>query len=133
MAIPSYLTGLLSQLFNQILVAGGGALDSLISSIQNMFPDMIMLIFYKGIVLFLRSEITDIATTGVNNMIANKTDMSVTRNLIIVSLILTTGIGGAIFKIGDFTFAGIGLAAMVGVVLNLILPGHKEEKGSEAK
>lgn len=70
MAIPSYLTGLLSQLFNQILVAGGGALDSLISSIQNMFPDMIMLIFYKGIVLFLRSEITDIATTGVNNMTA---------------------------------------------------------------
>jgi uracil permease len=83
-----------------------------------------------GIMLLLFGMI---AATGVNNMIANKTDMSVTRNLIIVSLILTTGIGGAIFKIGDFTFAGIGLAAMVGVVLNLILPGHKEEKGSEAK
>ena len=76
-----------------------------------------------GIMLLLFGMI---AATGVNNMIANKTDMSVTRNLIIVSLILTTGIGGAIFKIGDFTFAGIGLAAMV-------LPGHKEEKGSEAK
>ncbi len=83
-----------------------------------------------GIMLLLFGMI---AATGVNNMIANKTDMSVTRNLIIVSLILTTGIGGAIFKIGDFTFAGIGLAAMVGVVLNLILPGHKGEKGSEAK
>ncbi|HBK41018.1 MAG TPA: uracil permease, partial [Porphyromonadaceae bacterium] len=65
-----------------------------------------------GIMLLLFGMI---AATGVNNMIANKTDMSVTRNLIIVSLILTTGIGGAIFKIGDFTFAGIGLAAMVGV------------------
>lgn len=78
-----------------------------------------------GIMLLLFGMI---AATGVNNMIANKTDMSVTRNLIIVSLVLTTGIGGAIFKIGDFTFAGIGLAAMVGVVLNLILPGHKGGK-----
>lgn len=61
-------------------------------------------------------------------MIQNRTDMSNTRNLIIVSLILTTGIGGVIFKAGDFTFAGIGLAAMVGVLLNLILPGQKEGK-----
>jgi uracil permease len=82
-----------------------------------------------GIMLLLFGMI---AATGVNNMIANKTDMSVTRNLIIVSLILTTGIGGAIFKVGDFTFAGIGLAAMVGVILNLILPNRKEEKKSEA-
>lgn len=73
-----------------------------------------------------------IAATGVNNMISNKTDMSVTRNLIIVSLVLTTGIGGAILKIGNFTFAGIGLAAMVGVVLNLILPEQKREKSAEA-
>ncbi|MDD3543675.1 MAG: uracil-xanthine permease family protein, partial [Petrimonas sp.] len=41
-----------------------------------------------GIMLLLFGMI---AATGVNNMIANKTDMSVTRNLIIVSLILTTG------------------------------------------
>ncbi|MGI6048808.1 MAG: uracil-xanthine permease family protein [Petrimonas sp.] len=78
-----------------------------------------------GIMLLLFGMI---AATGVNNMIQNKTDMSNTRNLIIASLILTTGIGGAIFKVGDFTFAGIGLAAMVGVILNLILPRQKEEK-----
>ncbi|OPZ30430.1 MAG: Uracil permease [Bacteroidetes bacterium ADurb.BinA174] len=83
-----------------------------------------------GIMLLLFGMI---AATGVNNMIQNKTDMSNTRNLIIASLILTTGIGGAIFKVGDFTFAGIGLAAMVGVILNLILPRQKEEKESEAK
>ena len=58
--------------------------------------------------------------------------MSNTRNLIIASLILTTGIGGAIFKVGDFTFAGIGLAAMVGVILNLILPRQKEEKRNKS-
>lgn len=78
-----------------------------------------------GIMLLLFGMI---AATGVNNMIANKTDMSNTRNLIIASLILTTGIGGAVLKVGNFTFAGIGLAAMVGVVLNLILPRGKEGK-----
>lgn len=77
-----------------------------------------------GIMLLLFGMI---AATGINNMIINKTDMSVTRNLVIVSLILTTGIGGAVMSIGNFTFAGIGLAAMIGVVLNLILPKTKEE------
>jgi len=43
-----------------------------------------------GIMLLLFGMI---AATGINNMITNKTDMSNTRNLIIVSLILTTGIG----------------------------------------
>lgn len=77
-----------------------------------------------GIMLLLFGMI---AATGINNMIINKTDMSVTRNLVIVSLILTTGIGGAVMSVGNFTFAGIGLAAMIGVVLNLILPKTKEE------
>ena len=78
-----------------------------------------------GIMLLLFGMI---AATGINSLISNKTDMSNTRNLIIVSLILTTGIGGAILKIGDFTFAGIGLAAIVGVVLNLILPKNQTDK-----
>lgn len=99
-----------------------GKISFLLKTIPNAVLGGIMLLLFGMI-----------AATGINNMIANKTDMSVTRNLIIVSLILTTGIGGAIFKIGDFTFAGIGLAAMVGVVLNLILPGHKEGKGSGAQ
>ncbi len=77
-----------------------------------------------GIMLLLFGMI---AATGVNNMVQNKTDMSNTRNLIIVSLILTTGIGGAVLQISNFTFAGIGLASMVGVILNLILPQQKEE------
>lgn len=82
-----------------------------------------------GIMLLLFGMI---AATGVNNMIHNKTDMNVTRNLIIVSLILTTGIGGAVFQVGNFTFVGIGLSAVLGVILNLILPGQKienEEQG----
>ena len=65
-----------------------------------------------------------IASVGINNLIRNKTDLGNTRNLIISSLILTFGIGGAVFQFGEFTIAGIGLASLIGVILNLILPNH---------
>lgn len=95
-----------------------------VSAILKSIPGSVL----GGIMLLLFGMI---ASTGVSNLINNKTDMSDTRNLIIVSLILTTGIGGAVFNVGDFTFAGIGLAAMVGVILNLILPKLKEKKENE--
>ncbi len=75
-----------------------------------------------GIMLLLFGMI---AATGVNNMIHNKTDMGNTRNLIIVSLILTTGIGGAVLQVGNISMTGIGLSALIGVLLNLILPKSK--------
>ncbi len=78
-----------------------------------------------GIMLLLFGMI---AATGINNMIHNKTDMGNTRNLIIVSLILTTGIGGAVLQIGNISMTGIGLSALLGVVLNLILPEQKEKE-----
>ena len=46
----------------------------------------------------------------------------------IASLILTLGIGGAEMHIGPVTFGGIGLAAMVGVILNLVIPGKEAKK-----
>ena len=78
-----------------------------------------------GIMLLLFGMI---AATGINNMIHNKTDMSNTRNLIIVSLILTTGIGGAVLTIGNISMTGIGLSALLGVVLNLVIPKTKEKE-----
>src|SRR5690554_101964 len=80
-----------------------------------------------GIMLLLFGMI---AATGINNMIHNKTDMGNTRNLIIVSLILTTGIGGAVLQVGNISMTGIGLSALIGVALNLILPQTKEKDSS---
>lgn len=77
-----------------------------------------------GIMLLLFGMI---AATGISNMIRNKTDLNDTRNLIIVSLTLTTGIGGAVLQIGSVNMTGIGLSALVGVSLNLILPKSKEK------
>ena len=82
-----------------------------------------------GIMLLLFGSI---ASVGINNLVKAKIDMNTTRNLIIASLILTIGIGGAIISFGKFSLAGIGLASIVGVILNLIIP-DKEAAEAEAK
>lgn len=91
-----------------------------ISAILKTIPGAVL----GGIMLLLFGTI---ASVGVNTLIKNKTDMGNTRNLVIASLILTLGIGGAEMTAGSITIGGIGLAALVGVVLNLVIPG-KESK-----
>jgi uracil permease len=50
------------------------------------------------------------------------------RNLSIVALILVFGIGGMAFSAGEFSIKGIGLAGILGVLLNLLLPGKSQQK-----
>ncbi len=66
-----------------------------------------------------------IASIGIKTLIDTKTDLSDTRNQVVVSVILTIGIGGAVIEYGSFSLAGIGLAATVGIILNLILSRTK--------
>jgi uracil permease len=69
-----------------------------------------------------------IASVGMSTLIHAKTDLSNPRNMIIVSLILVFAIGGMSFNFGGVGFSGIGLGALLGILLNLILPqGHHEE------
>lgn len=75
-----------------------------------------------GIMLLLFGMI---ASIGIKTLIDSKTNLGETRNQVIVSVILTVGIGGAIIQYGNFSLAGIGLAATVGIILNLILPKTK--------
>lgn len=77
-----------------------------------------------GIMLLLFGMI---ASVGVKTLIESKANFHKTRNMVIVSVILTIGIGGASIDFGSFSLAGIGLASVVGVVLNLILPGKSKE------
>lgn len=81
-----------------------------------------------GIMLLLFGTI---ASVGINSLIKNKIDMGETRNLVIASLILTLGIGGAEMTFGGVTMSGIGLAALVGVILNLIIPQKKSNPEKE--
>jgi uracil permease len=77
-----------------------------------------------GIMLLLFGMI---ASIGIRSLVDSKTDMGETRNQVIVSVVLTVGIGGAIIQYGTFSLAGIGLAALVGILLNLFLPKTKKE------
>ena len=90
-----------------------------VSAILKTIPSAVL----GGIMLLLFGTI---ASVGINSLIKNKVDMGDTRNLVIASLILTLGIGGAEMNIGNITIGGIGLAALVGVVLNLIIPKSKK-------
>ena len=57
-------------------------------------------------------------------LVDSKIDFGDKRNLVISSVILVIGIGGAYIKVSDqFQISGLALAAISGVVLNLILPG----------
>ena len=89
-----------------------------ISALLKTIPEAVL----GGIMLLLFGTI---AAVGINSLIKNKVDLGDTRNLIIASLILTLGIGGAELTFGSFTIGGIGLSALVGVILNLILPSSK--------
>ncbi|TYP47432.1 uracil-xanthine permease family protein [Thermosediminibacter litoriperuensis] len=69
-----------------------------------------------------------IASIGVRTVVENDIDFTDSRNLIIASVVLVLGIGGAMIKIGNsFEIGGMGLAAIVGVVLNQILPKNKNK------
>jgi uracil permease len=77
-----------------------------------------------GIMLLLFGMI---ASIGIKTLVDSKANLSETRNQVIVSVVLTIGIGGAIIQYGNFSLAGIGLAATVGIILNLILPSTKKD------
>jgi uracil permease len=68
-----------------------------------------------------------IASVGIKTLIDSRTNLHEIRNQVIVSLVLTIGIGGAVISWGNFSLAGIGLAAVVGILLNLILPGESKQ------
>ena len=80
-----------------------------------------------------------ISAVGVRNVVENRVDFTKSRNVIIAALILVLAIGinysiGSIsFSIGSVTISlsGLAVAAIVGIVLNAILPGKDYEFGKD--
>jgi uracil permease len=95
-----------------ILLAFVGKLGALLQTI----PAPVM----GGIMLLLFGAIT---VVGLNTLVRAGEDLTEARNMIIVAVILVFGIGG----MSLFTLGGIGLAGIIGVVLNLVLPRRKPE------
>ncbi len=81
-----------------------------------------------------------ISAVGVRNVVENKVDFGKSRNVIIAALILVLSIGinyaGAIqIPIGSITISlsGLAVGALVGIILNAVLPGKDYEFGADEK
>ena len=72
-----------------------------------------------------------IAVNGLKVLIQNQLDFNKTRNVVIAATMLVLGLGGAALNIkigsGSIPFSGMSLAAIVGILLNLLLPKESEE------
>ncbi|MGT2895982.1 uracil-xanthine permease family protein [Streptococcus entericus] len=69
-----------------------------------------------------------IASNGLKVLIKSKVNFGASRNLVIASAMLVLGLGGAVLQLGSsLVISGTALAAIVGVLLNLILPKESTE------
>jgi uracil permease len=102
-----------------ILLSFFGKLGALLQTIPSPATGGILIIFFGALVV-----------VGINCLKKTRTELTDLRNLLIVALILVFGIGGITFSAGAFTLKGVGLATLVGVILNLILPDKTTTKES---
>lgn len=94
-----------------------GKLGALLQSIPTPVMGGIIILLFGAIIV-----------VGMNSLVKAGENLTRPRNLSIVGIILVTGIGGMSFSAGEFTLEGIALAAVLGVVLNLVLPQEREEE-----
>ena len=80
-----------------------------------------------------------ISAVGVRNVVENNVDFSSSRNVIIAAIILVLGIGinygveGGSIDLGFTKLSALAIAALVGIILNAILPGKDYEFGKDPK
>jgi len=88
-------------------------IDPLTRFIQTAIPEPVM----GGACIVLFGMI---ATTGLRVLVENKVAFT-SKNMLIMSIMLLCGIGGANLSVGSFSLQGLGLAGVIGIVLNAIL------------
>ena len=79
-----------------------------------------------------------ISAVGVRNIVENQVDFTKSRNVLIAALILVLAIGikyGAndSISLGFTSLSGLAVAALVGIILNAVLPGRDYEFGKNSK
>ncbi len=106
------------------IAAVTGVLFSLIGKVSALLRSIDQAIL-GGIMLLLFGTI---AGAGITSLLHSKVNLASSRNVVIISVTLTTGIGGAALSYGSFSLSGIGLSAVIAVVLNLLLPERQEDR-----
>ncbi len=101
-----------------------GKFTALVSTI----PDAVL----GGVSLLLYGFIS---VNGLKVLIENKIDFGKSKNIVVASTMLVLGLGGAAISIvnGDLsvTISGMSLAAIIGILLNLLLPDEKEDDSNK--
>ncbi|WP_050614708.1 solute carrier family 23 protein [Bacillus testis] len=117
----------ITRAFSVYIIGGAGLVAILIgfvgkvSALIQSIPQAVM----GGVSILLFGII---ASSGLRMLIDHRVDFGVNRNLIIASVILVLGIGGAFIQIGSkFSLSGMALAAIIGVILNQVLPGKEKQ------
>ena len=81
-----------------------------------------------------------ISAVGIRNLVENHVDFMKSRNVIITALILVLSLGiaystagGILVPVGEITISlsGLAVGSVVGILLNIILPGHEDVPGEE--
>lgn len=96
-----------------ILLAFIGKVGGLLQTIPTPVMGGILIILFGAIVV-----------VGLNLLVKAQENLLEPRNLTIVALVLVTGVGGLSVGTADWALKGIGLAGIIGVVANLVLPGR---------
>lgn len=103
--------------FIAIILSCLGKFTALITTIPNAVLGGMSILLY-GV----------IASNGLKVLIEERVNFNHVRNLIIASAMLVLGLGGAVLDVGIVTFSGTALAAITGILLNLVLPHEEAEK-----
>ena len=101
-------------------VIGGAAIISIIMAFIGPLSAFISTIpgdVIGGVTFLLYGMI---GTSGIRLLVDQKVDYSVSRNLILTSVIFTTGLSGLTVKFGAINLSGMVLASVVAVVLSLV-------------
>ena len=72
-----------------------------------------------------------ISSVGLRTLVEEHVDFTKNRNLCIAAVMLVLAMGGAVIGGREFSFSGIGLGIIAGILLNLLLPEPKNNKGGK--
>ncbi|MGL4949145.1 MAG: uracil-xanthine permease family protein [Anaeroplasmataceae bacterium] len=103
-----------------VWVTGGAAVIAIILSFCNFFTVFIELIpapVMGGMSIILYGFI---GLNGIKVLIDSKINLSKMTNLIIISVMLVLGLGGATLNFGKFSITNVAIAVVVGVILNAL-------------
>ena len=99
-----------------IAISFCGKVGAFLSTIPTIVMGGIMMLVFGSI-----------AVVGMSTLIRGKVDVTEARNLCIISVVMTFGIGNMFVDVGNVSLKGISLCAIVAIILNLVLPKAKNE------